>query len=64
MELQNLVSIVQVIAEIMVRAWQMDFIVGNNTELGNQVALMLLLTWPEEESSYVIWQQKFLCTIW
>lgn len=36
-----------------------DFIVGNNTELGNQVAADVTSNMTERGISYVIWQQKF-----
>ena len=36
-----------------------DFIVGNNTELGNQVAADVTSNMTGRGSSYVIWQQKF-----
>ena len=36
-----------------------DFIVGDNTELGNQVAADVTSNMTERGISYVIWQQKF-----
>ena len=36
-----------------------DFIVGNNTELGNQIAADVTSNMTERGISYVIWQQKF-----
>ena len=36
-----------------------DFIVGNNTELGNQVAADVISNMTGRGISYVIWQQKF-----
>lgn len=36
-----------------------DFIVGNNTELGNQVAADVTSNMTGRGISYVIWQQKF-----
>ena len=36
-----------------------DFIVGENTELGNQVAADVTSNMTERGISYVIWQQQF-----